>query len=185
MASYLRCRACGLIIEESDLGDTCHACGVKSVAFEPYRMTVSDRRRSFLELHLHPILVHFPQAFAVAIAGFAVLSRLVPAPYETALLTTVQVLTIFLAPSVLGAMAAGIIDGRVRFKKLGTTFLVRKIIVGVLLFGISTFMGAIVVMSGVTAETRWYLASLALLSLLCDVYLARIGIRLMYCVMPG
>ena len=79
--AQLKCKACGYIIDEKKLGDVCPACGVPRKAFEPWTDDMSPRRRTLLTLNLHPIALHFPQAFSAMIPVFILAGLLLPLPF--------------------------------------------------------------------------------------------------------
>ncbi len=62
MKEKVRCKACGYILDKDALGEVCPACGVKKEMFEPWDDKVGALRRSILEMDLHPVIVHAPQA---------------------------------------------------------------------------------------------------------------------------
>ena len=59
----VRCRPCGYVMKESELGDVCPACGLPRNVFEPYRERVSANRLFILGLDIHPIAIHLSQTF--------------------------------------------------------------------------------------------------------------------------
>ena len=67
MKEYVVCKSCGYVMEKGKLHDVCPACGVPAKMFEPYAERLSPRRRLILSLDLHPITVHFTQAFAITL----------------------------------------------------------------------------------------------------------------------
>ncbi|MCK7505218.1 MAG: hypothetical protein MZV70_14775 [Desulfobacterales bacterium] len=69
MANLMRCKACGFVTDQGNIKDVCPACGVPAKMFEPYTNPVSLKRRKILDLHTHPVLVHFPQAFALTLVS--------------------------------------------------------------------------------------------------------------------
>ncbi len=71
MNPLVRCRVCNYVTAESKLGDRCPACGAPRAVFEPYTDRISGRRRKILDLHLHLIVIHFPQAFSAAVLALA------------------------------------------------------------------------------------------------------------------
>ena len=72
MGQLVICKACGFIMLEEKLGDVCPACGVLKKMFEPHNDRVSEKRRKVLEMHIHPIMVHFSQAFAFSVFLLAI-----------------------------------------------------------------------------------------------------------------
>lgn len=95
MKKMVRCKACGYIMEESKLGDFCPACGVPRISFEPYTDSISESRRRILNFDLHPIAVHFPVSFTVAVLVFSVASLLFSGQIEDLLTCTTKMLALF------------------------------------------------------------------------------------------
>jgi rubredoxin len=181
----LRCKACGYITTEKKLGKVCPACGLPRTAFEPYKETMSKKRKRILDLNLHPISVHFPQAFSVFIAFLILLSLVVPRRIEFELMHTVAVLALFLPLTVIPAIAAGLIDGKTRFRKVTTPHLVTKIIAGSVFFVLSVFMAASTFYYGISYPGKLYIFILALGCIACQVVLGEIGKTLLNAKLPG
>lgn len=181
----VRCKPCGYIIEESKLGDVCPACGVPSKVFEPYKDRVKPSRRKLLDLDLHPIAVHFPQTIAVFIAQLIVVNIIFPEFKSDDIKAFIQYLGILLPIAVFGAWASGVFDGKVRFKKLKTPALVKKMVLG----GIMVITSALVTVFALQEEYTFIAKLLILASssitLGIAIWLAVIGKKLMYAEMPG
>ena len=62
----LRCKSCGYVIEAGRVGEVCPACGVPRRMMEAWKDPVSDRRRLYLWLDVHPIVAHFTVAFSAS-----------------------------------------------------------------------------------------------------------------------
>lgn len=133
MANLIRCKACGYVTCEGKIKDVCPACGVPAKMFEPYTDPVSQKRRLILGLHIHPIMVHFPQAFTVTLFILAVLSYVTPPAIKESLIVSIKVISFFLPYFIILSLLTGLFDGKIRFRKLTTPFLKRKIVIGLLL----------------------------------------------------
>jgi ribosomal protein L37E len=143
MANLIRCKACGYVTEEGKIKDVCPACGVPAKMFEPYTDPVSEKRRKLLGLHIHPVIVHFPQAFAFSLLALAVLSFFVGPAIKVAFLYTIQVISFFL-PLVLSlSLLTGMLDAQTRFRRLTTPFLKMKIIIGLVFFIVSITLAVV------------------------------------------
>ncbi len=184
MKEYLKCRACGYIIDKDGAPDICPACGVGSKAFEDYRYNVSEWRRIVMAVDIHPIMLHVPQAISGLIPFFVLLSYLFYGTATVKLLDAVEVLTYILPLSVVAAFFTGMFDGYNRFRKLDTPALISKMIRAIVLFGITCVMLYIVYSRGVEGSAV-FLAILSVAALAVEVSLSRIGIKLMYAYMPG
>jgi uncharacterized membrane protein/rRNA maturation protein Nop10 len=144
-ASFIRCKVCGFVARTGTVKDLCPACGVKAAMFEPVTEKFSVERRKFLDLHIHPILVHFPQAFAVTLLLTAIGSILFSGTFKQILLHTTELLSYVMPLVLILSVVSGLKDGQVRFKKLTAPFLTLKIKLGIvylifsILNAVSTF----------------------------------------------
>ncbi len=140
MPNLIRCKACGYVAVEGKIKDVCPACGVPAKMFEPYTDPVAEKRRRILKLHIHPIIVHFPQSFAFTLFVLAVLSFVTPPQINKGLYCTMQVLSSALPFSLILALITGLVDGKTRFRRVTTLFLKKKII-----FGLSSLLISILI----------------------------------------
>jgi hypothetical protein len=90
--------------------------------FEAYTHPVSLKRRRILELHTHPVLVHFLQAFALTLFLMSVARLFAPAKIQGDLTSTIQVLS-FLLPYFFGWSNSNRTYGRpIKISKSHNTF---------------------------------------------------------------
>jgi len=54
LTELMRCRSCGYVTEARRVGGVCPACGVPRKMMEPWKDSVSEQRRLFLWLDVHP-----------------------------------------------------------------------------------------------------------------------------------
>ena len=187
MKEYVRCKACGYIMEASKLKDLCPACGVPAKVFEPYTETISEERKRILDLHIHPIVIHLAQAFSPVLVVFAAALAIVTGEsvFRTSLLDATRVLAVLLPPAVVLAFAAGVFDGNLRFHKATTPLLIRKMIVGALFFAFSLAAAALALFTALDSATLLPFAVLELLSLASAVLLGNWGFGLLSSRFPG
>lgn len=178
------CKACGFVIGENNLGEVCPACGVPRTAFEPYVDNVSERRKFILGLNIHPILIHFPQAYATILPLLIVLGILITTPLGADLLSAARVLSYLLPLTVVAAIGAGLIDGFTRFKRLTTIILIKKIIIGLVLFVLSVLIAGLAIFDGLQSS-KMYILVLSLLCILCEIALGQLGKTLRGARLPG
>jgi hypothetical protein len=186
MVNLIRCKACGYITEEGKIKDNCPACGVPAKMFEPYTDPVSEKRRQLLGLHIHPIIVHFPQAFAFSLFVLAILSIFVGPNIKVAFFYTIQVISFFLPLVILLSLLTGLLDGQTRFKRLTTPFLKMKIIIGLVFFIISIIMAIVALtMPLATTSAMEFLTILTVIAAGCSFPLGIIGSKLIGAKIPG
>jgi len=127
---YQICRLCGYIRKTNEDGKVCPACGAPSTSFVPYLQKVSDSRLKLLNLDIHPVVVHFTVSYTVTTTILYVLSFLSPVKFGIDLQNPaiLDFFVFFFPVFVLAGGLTGIVDGKVRFRKLKTPFLKIKMI---------------------------------------------------------
>jgi len=173
------CSVCGYIINEGYKGEACPACGAAKTAFQPYVDKMSPKRRKILNLHLHNILVHFPQAFSLLMLFLIVMSLFLKDSSKFDFMTTFKILSFFLPLSVLVSIISGVIDGKNRFKRITTPILKKKIAVAILFF---IFSIGVVLLLNVSSLAPGLLLKLLIvltgICALCSLFLGYNGGRL-------
>ena len=186
MTNLIRCKACGYVTKEGKIKDVCPACGVPSKMFEPYTDPVSEKRRMILGLHIHPIMVHFPQAFSITLFLLMVLSYFTPVKIEWMLFDAILVVSFLLPYFVILSIITGLLDGKIRFRKVTTPLLKKKFILGVLLLIISIILAFVAFSGGFPASPlREYFTLLTIIAVACSAELGLIGGHLMEAKFPG
>jgi len=144
MKDMVRCKACGYIMEKDALGEVCPACGVKKEMFEPWEDKVGTLRRSILELDLHPVVVHAPQALTFLLLLLGLVFPLFNSNLQNAYLwPAVVVMTWLLPVALVATILSGMFDAMVRYRKIATPALLAKQILGylfVVLSGVMVFL---------------------------------------------
>lgn len=131
MKKIYKCRVCGYVLEREEPPEICPACGVKGKIFEEYEPPISPKRRKLLNLYIHAIMVHFPIAFVFSTFLLSLLISL-NIFEETTLFTDMRDVIIWVLPfAALLATAAGLYDGKLRFKRINTPYLKKKLILAV------------------------------------------------------
>jgi uncharacterized membrane protein len=186
MANPIRCKACGYVTKEGKIKDICPACGVGAKMFEAYKDPVSKKRRMLLDLHLHPIMVHFPEAFTITLFILAASSYFAPASIEEALFSSIQVISLLLPFFVILSIITGLFDGKIRFRKVTTPLLKKKIIIGALFLIISIALTFVAFSEGISASpVREYFILLTIIAVACGTGLGLLGGQLMDAKFPG
>ena len=186
MPDLVRCKACGYVTAQGNVKDVCPACGVPAKMFEPYTHPVSLKRRRILDLHTHPIVLHFPQAFALTLVPLSLFAFFVPVALKQVLSSTMQVLSFLLPFSVVATIATGLLDGKIRFRKVTTPLLKKKIFLSIVFLIVSIALPALALSGKLLTSpvlTIYFLLTVA--ASLCGVLLGLIGGRLLDAKFPG
>jgi hypothetical protein len=181
--ALVKCRACGYIMAEGDVADSCPACGLPKTVFEPYKEKVSEKRKNLIDLHIHPIVVHFPPVFALAILGGLLFASWVGEPWRANLMGTVELSIVLLPPSLIAALVSGLFDAKLRFKKTSTPLLRRKMIAGGIFFTLS--LGILGLWIAARFDHAGIIMLLGVACLGCNTYLGRVGATIMDSILPG
>jgi hypothetical protein len=184
MSALLRCRACGYVMNESNKSQVCPACGVKRAAFEPYKETVSSRRLFILNQHLHGIAVNFPQSLVALLFLSLVMGTLCMSLEEPFSVIVRAIGTIF-PFAVAGGIVTGMIDGRIRFRRLVTPILRAKMAIGAVALGLSMGIFFLSRDFSFAASSPLALIVLSLCAMGCGVTLAKLGASLVCTRVPG
>ncbi|UCH98445.1 MAG: rubredoxin [Candidatus Aminicenantes bacterium] len=180
------CSVCGYIINEGYQGEVCPACGAAKAAFQPYVDKMSPKRRKILNLHIHNILVHFPQAFSFLMLFLIFMTLFLKDSLKYEFMTTFKILSIFLPLSVGVSIISGVIDGKNRFKRITTPILKKKIVVAILFLIFS--IGVMLALTVLNINPTWLLRLLIVLTgfcALCSLFLGYNGGRLSGKEVPG
>jgi uncharacterized membrane protein len=183
----VRCKVCGYITAERRLADRCPACGALRAAFEPYKDRISSRRRRYLNLTIHPIAVHFPQAFGVSAVVLSIAPLVFRGKVGDFLVGGLKFMSLFLPLLVAVSFLAGWLDGRVRFKKIGRSQILKRKLVLASLFLASSIMLALVVWLKGVDDPAWRALTIiiSLAAFVCSFWLGLLGTRVYNSEWPG
>jgi hypothetical protein len=186
MANFIKCKACGYVTKDGKIKDVCPACGVPAKMFEPYTSPISERRRKILMLHIHPIIVHFPQSFTFTLFVLAVLSFIAPSQMNEVLNGTMRLISFILPFVIILAILTGLVDGKTRFRKVTTPFLKKKIIFGLSFLFTSLLIAAVALEMQLTSASGMALLTLlTTIALGFSIVLGLIGDELLEAKFPG
>lgn len=187
MKELVRCKACGYTMEKDALGDVCPACGVKKEMFEPWEDKVGALRRFILDKHLHPVIVHAPQALTFLLLILGVVFPLFAAGLQGQYLwPAIVVMTWLLPVTVVATFLSGLFDAMVRYRKIATPALLQKQILGYLFTAASIVMVVVISNGDFTSLTVWlsYLAA-NVVAMATSALLGVKGAKLTHGAMPG
>lgn len=182
MQQMVICRSCGYIMAQSKVKDDCPACGVKAKMFVPHDERISTRRKFLLMLDIHPVLVHFTQAYTATILVLALLAMIVKPGWLERITAVVVVLGYALPFTVVAAFASGMFDGKIRFRKVATPLLVKKMVLGSLCFVLTCGVFVCVMCQPLPLVP---IAVLSALAMVCASILGVWGVSLLNSRFPG
>jgi hypothetical protein len=186
VAELVICKSCGFIMEKSKLRDKCPACGIPAKMFEPYVEKMSPRRKLILSLDLHPVLVHFPQAFIITLFVLSLFALATHGNLRITIVAAITVLGIVLPIVIIGAFFAGIVDGKVRFRRLTTPILKQKTVLGALFFLFSCgIFGVVASQQMGSSASIIVVALLCLPAIVCASLLGLLGTSIINAKFPG
>lgn len=186
MDEWVMCKSCGYVMKKSRLNGKCPACGVPDKMFIPYAQRVSDVRRRLLAMDIHPVMVHFTQAFLASIPVLCVIALLAGPVLSAYVTSTITVLGVALPFVIALTIAAGILDGKIRFRRIITPLLRTKIILSIAVFCLS--VGALVALLAnqpLDQDGLAWVLVLCVPALVCSSILGIIGVRLLNSSFPG
>jgi uncharacterized membrane protein len=163
-------------MEENAVGEVCPACGFKSTVFAPDTERLSPMRRTLLDSHIHPIIVHFPQAFTVFLLLLSATTFVSQNVFHDHIIIVIRYLTAVLPFTVAAAFLSGLLDAKIRLKKLITPMLYAKIIAGSVFF-MSSVAAAYFALVLKEFHLSIFLAmnGLFILAFVCSVIVGKLG----------
>jgi len=138
MNKLYKCKVCGFVLKNKTLPDLCPACGFKGKIFEEFEPTISAKRRKALEMHAHSAIVHFPIAVITYIffINLFILAKVIA--LHSVFAVSLKAMVLLLPFVTLFGMLSGLYDGKLRFKKIKTPLLKKKLLLSILLIAVST-----------------------------------------------
>ncbi|WP_251440959.1 rubredoxin-like domain-containing protein [Veillonella intestinalis] len=132
---YIICRVCGYIETADKADQPCPACGFPKTVWAEYTpRKLSPTRKRLLDLHLHPIAVHFPIAGSAMTVGLPILGLLVPYSLSYRLFDFAMMVCLVMPLLVLVGAISGYIGGKLRYKTTTAPVLKFKIYLSVVYF---------------------------------------------------
>jgi len=144
---WIICRVCGYIEEAKYRDQPCPTCGFPPTVWMDYKpRRIDPKREKLLDLHLHPIAVHFP------IAATMILPLLV----------------------IIGGIS-GYIGSKLRYKTGTSKIPKAKIYLTVVYFILSCAQAYIAIADGVNADNAWIMIILGIVSSVFAAKLGKMG----------
>lgn len=180
---YEICRVCGYV-RSMDKGGRCPACGVRDTAFVPFQHRASSNRRIFLKLDVHPVAVHFTITYTAVTALLFFLLLFVDELLGVPIQGILDLQITFLPLLIASGGITGLIDGKIRFRKIKTPYLLRKIVLGCILLVTSVILFILHIISQGDASFLLIEALLISLAFILSSYLGWIGAELICSIVP-
>lgn len=181
--NYEICRVCGYV-RPAGKGGRCPACGVRDTAFVPFRHKASLSRRIFLKLDVHPVAVHFTITYTAVSALLFFLLLFVDELLGVPIQGILDLQITFLPLLIVSGGITGLIDGKIRFRKIKTPYLLRKIVLGCILLTTSVILLIFHIISQGDDSFLLIEALLISLAFILASYLGWIGAELICPIVP-
>ncbi len=180
---YEICRVCGYV-RPVGKGGRCPACGVRDTAFVPFQHKASLNRRLFLKLDVHPVAVHFTITYTAVSALLFFLLLFVDELLGVRIQGILDLQITFLPLLIVSGGITGLIDGKMRFRKIKTPYLLRKIVLGCCLLATTVILLILHIISQGDDSFLLIEALLILLAFILSSYLGWIGAELICPIVP-
>jgi hypothetical protein len=153
---------------------------------DPWKDPVSERRRMFLWLDVHPIVDHFSVSFSASAFVLSLVALVLPDFHPDTLTDILRGFLGVLPLAVIASFVTGIFDARVRFRRSSTPVLSRKKLYGLAFFLFSSAAAAIAFVAGPYMPWARVVDAVVLAAgVVCAVRLGRIGQGLLPAIFPG
>lgn len=181
-SGYIICRVCGYIDTADKINDVCPACGFPKTVWMEYKpRKINETRRQLLDLHIHPIAVHFPIVGSALTFILPVLALIVPfITFLPSVLADRFYEAVWMISLVLPLMAilggiTGYVGGKLRYKTTKAPILKRKIVLSVAYFVITIIQCYVAYANGVNADNAWLVIILGIVSSVLAALLGKMG----------
>ena len=185
MKNHVKCNVCGYITTKGKAKNECPACGAPAQSFEPYVSGLSFKRESFLSLHLHPIIVHLPIALVVLALLFDIAAFISAGTPSDIITAGVKINTVLLPLFVLTAALLGMLDGRMRFRRLTTKKLRFKTVASIVFLAVSVTAALVALLVPLSPGALIVLIVLMCAGLVTAGLLGKAGAQLICAATPG
>ena len=164
VTQYVICRVCGYIEEASKANEACPACGFPPTVwmeFKPRRL--NEKRERLLDLHLHPICVHFPIVATTGSFFVPIIALFTSPEVSQNLFNIVTWVTMLLPFLVILGGVSGAIGGQMRYKTLKAKYMKEKIYLSIAYFILSCVQAYLAFTQGVNADNAYIMIILGII----------------------
>ena len=163
---WIICRVCGYIEDAKYRDQPCPACGFPPTVWMDYKpRRIDPKREKLLDLHLHPIAVHFPIVVTVASFLVPIIALLIPS-IANILFSAITLVAMILPLLVIIGGISGYIGSILRYKTGKSKIPKAKIYITIIYFILSCVQAYIAIADGVNADNAWIMIILGKFSLL-------------------
>lgn len=182
---YIICRVCGYIDTADKIDQVCPACGYPKTVWMEYKpRRINETRRKLLDLHIHPIAVHFPIVGSVMTFVLPMVALIVPFltflpdTFDDRLYDATWMISLVLPLlSILGAVT-GYVGGKLRYKTVKAPILKQKIVLSVLYFIVTLLQCYVAYAYGVSSGNALLVVLLGVASSVLASVLGKMGSHL-------
>ncbi len=158
---YIICRVCGYIETADKADQPCPACGFPKTVWAEYTpRKLNPTRKKLLDLHLHPIAVHFPIVGSALTLGLPLLALLVPYNLSYRLFDFTMMVALVMPLLCLVGAISGYIGGKLRYKSTTAPVLKLKIYLSIVYFLVTVAQCYMAYVYGVDAGNALIMAAL-------------------------
>ena len=169
---WIICRVCGYIEEAKYRDQPCPTCGFPPTVWMDYKpRRIDPKREKLLDLHLHPIAVHFPIAATAASFIVPVIALVIPSIADV-LFSAITLVAMILPLLVIIGGISGYIGSILRYKTGKSKIPKAKIYLTIIYFILSCVQAYIAITDGVNADNAWIMI---ILGIVASVFAAKLG----------
>ena len=169
---WIICRVCGYIEDAKYKDQPCPACCFPPTVWMEYTpRRLNPKREKMLDLHLHPICVHFPIVGTTGSFFVPIIALLIPSIAPT-LFHVVALVTMILPVLVLLGGISGYMGSKLRYKTATAKYPKQKIYLSIIYFIISCIQSYMAIAHGVNAENAWIMIILGIIG---SIFAAKLG----------
>ena len=169
---WIICRVCGYIEEAKYRDQPCPTCGFPPTVWMDYKpRRINPTREKLLDLHLHPIAVHFPIAATAASFIVPIIALVIPSIADV-LFSAITLVAMILPLLVIIGGISGYIGSILRYKTGKSKIPKAKIYLTIIYFILSCVQAYIAIADGVNADNAWIMI---ILGIVASVFAAKLG----------
>ena len=169
---WIICRVCGYIEEAKYRDQPCPTCGFPPTVWMDYKpRRINPTREKLLDLHLHPIAVHFPIVATAASFIVPVIALVIPSIADV-LFSAITLVAMILPLLVIIGGISGYIGSILRYKTGKSKIPKAKIYLTIIYFILSCVQAYIAIADGVNADNAWIMI---ILGIVASVFAAKLG----------